>query len=166
MMGPLGNGFPLDIPEKNAILVGGGIGVPPLLELAKQLSEPPHVVLGYRDTPFLKEEFEKTGAILHIATEDGSEGTKGTIIGALPETAFNADVIYACGPRAMLKSVRLLSHTRHIRCYLSMEERMACGVGACLGCICRTRKENDKTGVKNVRVCTEGPVFLAEEVIL
>ena len=102
VMGPLGNGFAMK--EGKAILVGGGIGIPPMLELAKQLSAEKTVVLGYRDELFLKDEFEKTAEVA-VATEDGSFGTKGTVIDAIRENAINGDIIYACGPMPMLKAL-------------------------------------------------------------
>ena len=102
VMGPLGNGFTMK--EGKAILVGGGIGIPPMLELAKQLSAEKTVVLGYRDELFLKDEFEKTAEVA-VATEDGSFGTKGTVIDAIRENAINGDIIYACGPMPMLKAL-------------------------------------------------------------
>jgi len=164
LMGPLGNGFPTDIPQKKAILIGGGIGIPPMLELAKQLHNSSSVVLGYKSFPFLKEEFVKTGSSVYVATEDGSMGTKGNVIGAIMENNLGADVIFACGPTPMLRAVKKFAKVRKIKCYVSMEERMACGVGACLGCVVETVDVNGHSKVHNARVCKDGPVFDAEEV--
>lgn len=164
VMGPLGNGFP--IPEKKAILIGGGIGIPPMLELAKQCKERPTVVLGYRDSAmFLKEEFEKVADVF-IATDDGSVGTHGTVIDAMKEHGLTADVICACGPTPMLRGVKAYGMEKDIFTYVSMEERMACGVGACLGCVCQSTEVDDHSKVSNKRVCKDGPVFLSTDVEL
>jgi dihydroorotate dehydrogenase electron transfer subunit len=135
-----------------------------MLELAKQLRNSSSVVLGYRDFPFLKEEFVKTGSSVYVATEDGSMGTKGNVIGAIMENNLGADVIFACGPTPMLRAVKKFAQVRKIKCYISMEERMACGVGACLGCVVETVDVDDHSKVHNARVCKDGPVFDAEEV--
>lgn len=103
ILGPLGNGFPKK--SKKAILIGGGIGIPPMLELAKELECEKQIVLGYRDELFLTEEFEKAGEI-YLATEDGSMGTKGTVLDAIRVNELEADIIYACGPTPMLKAVK------------------------------------------------------------
>lgn len=166
VLGPVGNGFPVDkAAGKNAVLIGGGIGVPPILELAKQTkAETVSVLVGYRDSNmFLKEDFDKA-AKTYIATEDGSYGTKGNVMDALRENNIPCDVIYACGPMPMLRAIKKYAEEKGIEAYISLEERMACGVGACLGCVCKTTKEDHHSHVKNARVCTEGPVFEAREV--
>lgn len=162
VMGPLGNGFTMK--EGKAILVGGGIGIPPMLELAKQLSAEKTVVLGYRDELFLKDEFEKTAEVA-VATEDGSFGTKGTVIDAIRENAINGDIIYACGPMPMLKALAEYAREHNMEAQISLEERMACGIGACLGCICKTKEKDHHTNVNNSRICKDGPVFDAKEVV-
>ena len=161
VMGPLGNGFAMK--EGKAILVGGGIGIPPMLELAKQLSAEKTVVLGYRDELFLKDEFEKTAEVA-VATEDGSFGTKGTVIDAIRENAITGDIIYACGPMPMLKALAEYASEHDMEAQISLEERMACGIGACLGCICKTKEKDHHTNVNNSRICKDGPVFLSTEV--
>ena len=163
ILGPLGNGFPKK--SKKAILIGGGIGIPPMLELAKELECEKQIVLGYRDELFLTEEFEKAGEI-YLATEDGSMGTKGTVLDAIRVNELNADVIYACGPTPMLRALKAYAAEQGMTCYISMEERMACGIGACLACVCKSRHKDSHTNVHNKRICKEGPVFLAEEVEL
>lgn len=163
ILGPLGNGFPKK--SKKAILIGGGIGIPPMLELAKELECEKQIVLGYRDELFLTEEFEKAGEI-YLATEDGSMGTKGTVLDAIRVNELEADIIYACGPTPMLKAVKEYAKKAGIECWISMEERMACGIGACLACVCKSRHKDSHTNVHNKRICKEGPVFLAEEVEL
>ena len=162
VMGPLGNGFDLETGrEKKAMLFGGGIGVPPMLELAKQLKAgyqtECQLVMGYRSETFLTKELEENGT-LYIATEDGSTGTKGNVM--------EADVIYACGPTPMLRAIKQYAEENKIECYISMEERMACGVGACLGCVCQSKEVDHHSHVHNKRVCKDGPVFLATEVEL
>lgn len=172
VMGTLGNGFPLEeAAGKRVFLMGGGIGIPPMLGLAQALAESGqaapisvHAVLGYRDSAlFLKEEFERRANVV-VATEDGSVGTKGNIMDAVRENALTADVIYACGPMPMLRAVKQYASEAGISAYISLEERMACGVGACLGCVCKTKQVDAHSHVKNARVCTEGPVFSAEDV--
>lgn len=161
IVGPLGNGFPLK--DKKAFLIGGGIGIPPLLELAKELKSEKQMVLGYRDSLFLQEEFKKQGS-LYVATEDGSYGTDGNVLDAIRENGLNAEIIYACGPMPMLRAVKAYARERGIECWLSLEERMACGIGACLGCVCKSKERDSHTNVNNKRICKEGPVFRAEEV--
>ena len=165
ILGPLGNGFP--IKKKKAFLIGGGIGIPPMVELAKELHGKAEVqiIAGYRDALFLTEELEKRGT-RYIATEDGSAGTKGTVMDAIREHSLTAELIYACGPRPMLKAVQTYAKEHGVECYLSMEERMACGIGACLACVCQSTEVDGHTHVKNKRVCKDGPVFLSTEVEL
>ena len=144
LLGPLGNGFPLEEAEgKKVFLMGGGIGVPPMLETMKQLHAQKMAVLGYRDELFLDKEFAKNGDV-YIATEDGSAGTKGNVMDAIRENALE----------------------NGIECYLSLEERMACGIGACLGCVCQSTEVDSHSHVHNKRVCKDGPVFLSTEVEL
>ncbi len=162
-MGPLGNGFTLE--GKKALLIGGGIGIPPILELAKQLNCEKQVVLGYRDITFLEEEFEPFSKVF-ISTEDGSKGTKGNVIDAIKENKLEADIIFACGPTPMLRGVKGYAIEHGIKAQLSLEERMACGVGTCLGCVCTTKEIDHHSNVKNKRICKDGPVFYAEEVEL
>lgn len=166
VIGPLGNGFPLEKAErKKAFLMGGGIGVPPILELSKQLScECKQIVVGYRDAhTFLKEEFEQNGS-LYISTEDGSVGTKGNVMDAIRENALEAEIIYACGPTPMLRAIKQYAEENNIVCYISMEERMACGIGACLACVCQSKEKDHHSNVHNKRICKDGPVFLSTEV--
>lgn len=163
VMGPLGNGFTLE--GKKAILIGGGIGIPPMLELAKQLECEKQIVLGYRDDLFLNEDFTAYGNV-YISTEDGSTGTKGNVIDAIKENHLEADIIFACGPTPMLKGVKTYALEHGIKAQLSLEERMACGIGACLACVCKSKEKDHHTNVNNKRICKEGPVFYAEEVEL
>ena len=165
VVGPLGNGFPLEkAEEKKAFLMGGGIGVPPILELAKQLNCEKQIVVGYRDEhTFLKEQFEANGT-LYISTEDGSVGTKGNVMHAIAENNLSADIIYACGPTPMLRAIKNYAEENGIECYISLEERMACGIGACLACTCKSKEKDHHSNVNNKRICKDGPVFLSTEV--
>lgn len=168
VIGPLGNGFPLEkAVGKNAFLMGGGIGVPPILELAKKLNcEQKQVIVGYRDAQtFLREEFEKQAKV-YVATEDGSVGTKGNVMDAIHEEELKADIIYACGPTPMLRAIKTYAEENGIECYISLEERMACGIGACLACVCKSKEKDHHSNVNNKRICKDGPVFLSTEVEL
>ena len=166
VLGPLGNGFPMEEAEgKRVFLIGGGIGVPPMLETAKQLKGEPVLVMGYRDELFLTDEMKKAGELV-IATEDGSAGTKGNVLDAIRENDLKADMVFACGPKPMLRALKAYGLENNIPCYVSMEERMACGVGACLGCVCQSTEVDEHSQVKNKRVCKDGPVFLSTEVEL
>ena len=114
---------------------------------------------------FLKDEFEKTGSVF-AATEDGSFGTKGNVLDAIRENGLKGDVIFACGPTPMLRALKNWAAQEGIECYLSLEERMACGIGACLACVCQSKEVDEHSHVHNKRICKEGPVFRAEEVEL
>ena len=175
LIGPLGNGFSIEEScGRHVLLAGGGIGIPPLLETAKELKAAGGcaeitAILGYRDSrTFLAEEFAAFGTVL-IATEDGSTGRKGTVLDILEQYAFpepeTAYMLLACGPAPMLRALQTFAAEKKICCRLSLEERMACGVGACLACVCRTKETDTHSKVKNRRVCKEGPVFAAEDIV-
>lgn len=166
--GPLGNGFMTgDCTEgMHAVLLGGGIGIPPMLELAKTLPGEKTIVLGYRDADtFLAEEFEAYGRVV-LASDNGSVGVKGTVLDALREKGIQGDLLFACGPKPMLRGIKEYAAGQGIRAQLSLEEHMACGIGACLACVCQTTKVDEHSQVKNTRICKEGPVFYAEEIKL
>ena len=164
ILGPLGNGFTQK--DKKAILIGGGIGIPPMLELMKQLDCEKTAVLGYRDSDmFLKDEFEAVGDVV-ISTEDGSFGTKGNVIDAIKEQGVEGSIIYACGPTPMLRGIKAYAEEMEMEAQISMEERMACGIGACLACVCKSKDIDAHSHVHNKRVCKDGPVFDAREVEL
>ena len=161
ILGPLGNGFTTD--GKKAFLIGGGIGIPPMLQLAKEVSCEKQMVLGFRDELFLMDEFKEQGEVF-VATEDGSAGSKGNVLDAIRENELSADVIYACGPTPMLRALKNYAEENNMECFISMEERMACGIGACLAC--KSKEKDAHSNVHNKRVCKEGPVFDAKEVEL
>lgn len=169
ILGPLGNGFPLEKAKgKRVFLIGGGIGIPPMLETAKQLKKKAEIysILGYRDSQMvLKSEFEACGPAV-IATEDGSAGTKGNVLDAIRENGLRGDIIFACGPTPMLRALKAYAAEQQMECYISLEERMACGIGACLACVCKSKDIDEHSHVHNKRICKEGPVFRAEEVEL
>lgn len=169
VMGPLGNGFPVsEGAGKKVFLMGGGIGIPPMLELSKQLKKNGNdrimSVMGYRNNDtFLKADLDQYSTV-YVASEDGSVGTKGNVMDAIRENALECDVIFACGPMPMLRAIKKFAEEKNIPAYISLEERMACGVGACLGCVAKTKNVDAHSHVHNARICTDGPVFLAEEV--
>ncbi|MBQ7265743.1 MAG: dihydroorotate dehydrogenase electron transfer subunit [Firmicutes bacterium] len=162
LMGPCGNGYPLSLcKDKHTLLVGGGIGVPPLLEAAKNIEGKKTIVLGYRTSPFLCEEFKKYGDV-HVCTDDGSVGFHGNTVAFLEEKNIKGDIILSCGPKIMLKFLSEFAEKNNIDCYVSMEERMACGIGACVGCVVQVYENGEKTYKK---VCKDGPVFNSKEVV-
>ncbi len=169
ILGPLGNGYPNELFGADILLLGGGIGIPPMLQLARVLRSEANtevqIVAGYRDELFLTEELAAAGK-LYIATEDGSAGTKGNVLDAVREQGITADVICACGPKPMLRAVKAYTEGRNIPCWLSLEERMACGIGACLACVCQPTEIDGHSHVHNKRVCKDGPVFRSTEVEL
>lgn len=162
ILAPLGNGYSLGNTRQKAVFVGGGIGMPPLLEAAKAFGENAMILAGFRneESIILKEDFEKNGNRVLIATDDGSFGHHGLVTDLLDNLDF--DVIFACGPTPMLKSVCNAAAARGVPCQISLEERMACGIGACLGCACRLKKDGREF---YGHVCKDGPVFDYETVM-
>ena len=166
VLGPLGNGFPLEEAKgKRVMLMGGGIGIPPMLETAKAIQGEKIIVSGYRDELFLTEELNAAGQ-LYLATEDGSAGTKGNVLDAVKANRLEADLIFACGPTPMLRAIKAYALDKGIPCWVSMEEKMACGIGACLACVCKSTEVDGHSQVHNKRICKDGPVFLSTEVEL
>ena len=169
LTGPTGNGY--EVFSKKPVLLGGGIGIPPMLELAKEFSrkgvskEDISVILGYRNETFLLEEFEKV-ATVYISSDTGNVGIKGNVIDAAEHYSVAGDTLYSCGPKPMLRAVKQYSEKKGIPAYISLEERMACGIGACLACVTNTKDIDAHSKVKNKRICVDGPVFDAEEVEL
>ena len=167
ILGTLGNGFPTEAAEgKKVFLMGGGIGIPPMLELARELpaSTEKQIIVGYRDDQlFLKEDLEKNGTV-YIATEDGSVGTKGNVMNAIEENHLQADVIFACGPMPMLRAIKKYAEEKMFMVYFSLDLYLFCGVGGCLCCGVKIKEVDHHSHVHNARICTDGPVFDAEEV--
>ena len=160
VLGPLGNGFPIEKVEagQKALLVGGGIGVPPLYELSKRLVEKgvqPIHVLGFQseDVVFYEKQFKELGDT-YIVTADGSYGSAGFVTDVLQTLADNFAVYYSCGPTPMLSALEKMYPEKEG--YLSFEQRMGCGIGACFACVCDTTEKIDADYVK---VCSDGPVF-------
>lgn len=169
ILGTLGNGFPVDkAAGKKCFLMGGGIGIPPMLQLAKELKAMGNceinIIVGYRDANLFLDQDLKQYGNLYIATEDGSVGSKGNVMNAIEENGLKGDLIYACGPMPMLRAIKQYAEANEMDAYISLEERMACGVGACLGCVCKTTHKDHHSHVNNARICTDGPVFEAKEV--
>lgn len=164
ILAPLGKGFPLEGSATHAAFVGGGIGVPPLLCAAAAFSGERTAVLGFRskNAVILADDFAACGCQVQIATDDGSLGTHGLVTDILKKQHF--DICYACGPMPMLRAVAKLCAERKIPCWISMEQRMACGIGACLGCAVELRREDDSSYYGHV--CKDGPVFPADRVVL
>jgi len=167
LLGPLGNGYPMPGKNLTPILIAGGIGIASLFPLAEKLSGNIHLFYGARTKNELLMLNELKGLVkkeLLISADDGSEGTKGTVVDVLNNfftrhsSLVTRHLLYACGPSPMLEAVSKFAAEKGIKGYISMEENMACGVGACLGCTVKTKK-----GYK--RVCKEGPVFSAEEIV-
>ena len=159
-LGPLGNGF--DLSPGNVLLVGGGLGVPPLLYAAKACKGKAEAALGFRTktAAILLDDFKKETNRVFIATDDGTLGLHGLVSepvrDRLAEKSF--DLVCACGPVPMLKAAAALAREYGVRCLVSLEERMACGVGACLGCACALKEQT-----QYAQVCKGGPVFDAEK---
>lgn len=167
MIAPLGGrAFTLLEPDKKAICIGGGIGTPPMLELAKYYGENATVISGFRTASLviLQDDFVKTGANTILCTDDGSTGIKGVVTSPLKECITNEkpDIIYACGPKGMLRAVSVIAEENGIRAQVSLEERMGCGVGACLVCACKTIRNGEE---HMAHICQDGPVFDSKEVI-
>lgn len=166
ILAPLGNGFAIQ-PDQKAVFVGGGIGVPPLLGSSKPYGANATVLLGFRnrDAIILADEFKANGADVRVATDNGSFGHHGFVTQLLAQRLDEGecDVVYSCGPIPMLKLVAAEAEKRGIRCMVSLEERMGCGIGACLVCACKTKGADGNE--KYSHVCKNGPVFDSREVI-
>lgn len=164
IIAPLGNGFKV-IDGKKAICIGGGIGTPPMVGIAKEYGKNATVISGFRsaNAVILQDDFKAQGNETILCTDDGTSGIHGFVTDALKEKlqTEKPDIIYACGPMPMLKAVVTIAEEYGIESQVSLEQRMACGVGACLVCVCRTVKDGKEIFS---HVCTDGPVFDGKEV--
>ena len=168
VLGPLGNGFPVEEAKlgQTAVLIGGGVGVPPMYELAKQLARNGVKVIsiiGFQsfNAVFYEKELAEFGEV-YVATVDGSFGRKGFVTDILDGLEAQADIVFACGPTPMLRAIENGHYAP--KTYLSLEERMGCGIGACFACVCHTQE--DPKGFSYKKVCSDGPVFQAGEVVI
>ncbi|MBJ7928512.1 MULTISPECIES: dihydroorotate oxidase B electron transfer subunit [Bacillus cereus group] len=168
VLGPLGHGFPVEEAEtgQTALLVGGGIGVPPLYELSQRLvAKGVRVIhiLGFqtKDVVFYEEKFAELGDT-YVATVDGTYGTKGFVTDVIDNYGIDFDILYSCGPLAMLRALE--GRYKEKKAYISLEERMGCGIGACFACVCHLQE--DPSGHSYKKVCSDGPVFPIGEVVL
>ncbi|MDP4094574.1 MAG: dihydroorotate dehydrogenase electron transfer subunit [Bacillota bacterium] len=167
LIGPLGNSFDIDDKYENIAVVGGGIGIFPLLFLLNEKKATKKTAfLGFRNKELivLRKEFEQASDKLNISTDDGSEGYNGLITDLLEKDIVQAgyDMIYTCGPTPMIKKVCNIADSSSIKCQVSLEQRMGCGIGACLVCACKTKYGDDW---EYSHVCKDGPVFSSSEVI-
>ncbi len=167
LMLPLGNGFNL-AEDGHVVITGGGIGIPPMLKLCKDLLSINNrrkitVFLGYRSAAFLHEDFERLGVNVEVSTDDGSTGFKGNVIGNMDRFGLkNCSMVYGCGPLVMLRDLASYAEKHSLSCQVSMEERMACGIGACVGCVVKIK---DDAGCSYKKVCKDGPVFYSGKVV-
>ncbi len=164
--GPYGNGFDSPVtPQERIWLVGGGVGVPPLVHLASTSPAQYTALIGARSASDLNWTDTFGSAGVFVSTDDGSEGFRGTAAGLLEKLLGNSrkpDRVICCGPHPMMAAVSKICTTRNIRCDVSLEERMACGTGICISCVCPIRTPDGN--YRRARACVEGPVFNAEEV--
>ncbi|MBO4940901.1 MAG: dihydroorotate dehydrogenase electron transfer subunit [Clostridia bacterium] len=154
----LGNGFDTEKSGTSPLLIGGGVGVPPMFNLCKKLiseGKNPTVILGFnsREDVFFEEEFKKLGANVLVTTADGTYGIRGFVTDAMKDISY--DYFFTCGPEPMFRAIERVAQTSG---QYSFEERMGCGFGACMGCSCKTKYGNK-------RICKDGPVLLREEII-
>jgi dihydroorotate dehydrogenase electron transfer subunit len=168
VLGPLGNGFDLNIKYRRIAVVGGGIGIFPLLfVLDRSMAIVKRSYLGFRTSNLivLENEFLQKSVSYEIATDDGSKGHKGYVTDLLERdiSTVNFDMIYACGPEPMLRKIKEISQKYNIPCQASLEQRMGCGFGACLVCACKTL--TDDGGWQYSHVCKDGPVFNIRDVV-
>lgn len=166
ILAPLGKGWTIPKDCERIVVIGGGIGNPPILPIAEKYKEKVTVISGFRNSSavILQDDFQKTGAEVILCTDDGSTGRKGFVTDALVETISKQkiDIIMACGPTPMLSAIAKIAKENSISCQVSLEERMGCGIGACLVCSCKTMRNGEE---HFAHVCKDGPVMNAEEVV-
>ncbi len=168
ILGPFGHGWnDFQLNGKKILAVGGGTGIYSLLPLAKKYGKSLTAAIGFRSAGRVvsDEDFAKSGATVYLATEDGSKGRKGYVTDIVPTLLATGEyaAVCTCGPHIMMKKVYDAAKAAGVLCYVSLEERMGCGVGACMGCIAQIKCEDGS--VKNKRVCVDGPVFAADDVV-
>lgn len=166
---PRGNGYDLETVKEGqtALLAGGGIGVPPLLELTYALTQKGvqvTAVIGFQEEAFLMKPLIKAGANLYVATDSGASGFHGNVVDLMKQEKLTADAYFACGPKPMLKALTEYVLQQGSDLQVSMEERMGCGYGACVGCVCTIRDKESGSLVRK-KVCKDGPVFWGSEVV-
>ncbi|MHB8881779.1 MAG: dihydroorotate dehydrogenase electron transfer subunit [Thermodesulfovibrionales bacterium] len=177
MLGPLGRGYPLPTAGETPVIMAGGIGIASVFSLIEKVPGRAHVIYGARtkDDLFMLDELKKIAKGLSVCTDDGTDGRQGNVLLLLDQVLGTQPqllnpVIYACGPRPMLRALSVVTKAKGLKAYLSLEEHMACGIGACLGCVVRvkvsghTPEDNGPQGTYQ-RVCKEGPVFDAEGIV-
>ncbi len=174
VLGPLGHGFPIEHRQagEHVVLVGGGVGVPPLYYLARKLVQKGvnvTSIIGFASEAqvFLDKELSQLGPV-YVTTMDGSAGSKGLVTDVLTSGEMDSwDALYSCGPLPMLKALQQLYESGTQEAYISVEQRMGCGVGACLACVCQPSPDaKEKTGRSYFKICSDGPVFDLREVVL
>jgi len=169
--GPLGKGFTIKRRLKKVALIGGGIGVPPMVMLYKTLKDvQADIYLGFKEESILTEHFEGAAG-LYIATETGQEGMQGNVLDLLNYKSQHYDEMYACGPKPMLAAISQYVKNKAIPLQISLEERMACGIGTCMGCVIsgthgRAASEVNGQPPDYMKICCEGPVFYSDKVVL
>lgn len=169
VLGTLGHGFRMEELGDHPIFIGGGIGVPPMLmtmRAAKENGAKPEAILGFRNqnAVILEDAFRRLGET-HVCTDDGSYGMHGFVTDVLKLHVQEATAICACGPKPMLRAIAEIAEAQGIPCQVSMEERMGCGIGACLVCACELKLKDGQEGVRYGHVCKDGPVFDSKEVV-
>jgi len=169
VLGPLGKGYMIDANYRSFAIVGGGLGVPPLLELASGIRKAAPdakiaVYLGFRDKTqvILEDDFKKYADEVTVCTDDGSYGVQGNVIDAM-STGRLFEVVYSCGPKPMLKALAGYAEQANLPCFVSVEEHMACCIGTCLACAVKAKEDGGTT--VNKRACYDGPVFNAKELV-
>ena len=170
LIGPLGEPFTFPPKGKQAVLIGGGVGIPPLVFLAKELLKKrikAAAFLGARTKEWVicREDFRKLGVPVRAATDDGTLGARGSVVDLAAKETGTDSIFYICGPTGMMKAAAVLARRRGIPAQVSLEERMGCAMGCCMGCVVEVNTEPVGSHARFQRVCTEGPVFPAEEII-
>lgn len=165
VLGPVGNGFPDPGENERLIMVAGGMGLVPFLMLSRKLGGGLllYGARGKREAGLVKD-FKGAGCSVRVSTVDGSVGTKGLVTDLLEKEISAGSVVYACGPVGMLKAVSLMAAAKGVKCHVSLERSMACGIGVCLGCAVKVRNHREHENRNYAMVCSDGPVFDSEDI--